>query len=79
LAHLSLTVLGNFYRDGSAYTQETLLAFDHDFNRFATGIIIPHGIYDLVKNKGYINLGTSKDTSEFACDLVVQARSIRLS
>ena len=32
------------------------------------GVIIPHGIYDIVKNEGYINLGTSKDTSEFACD-----------
>ena len=60
--------IGNFYRDGYAYTQETVLAFDHDFNSFAEGVIIPHGIYDLLKNEGYINLGISKDTSEFACD-----------
>ena len=60
--------LGNFYRDGRAYTQQTLLAFDHDFNRFAEGVIIPHGLYDVLRNKGYINLGTSKDTSQFACD-----------
>jgi hypothetical protein len=45
-----------------------LLAFDHDFNSFAEGIILPHGLYDVLHNKGYINLGTSKDTSEFACD-----------
>ncbi len=31
-------------------------------------MIIPHGIYDLKLNQGYLNLGTSKDTSEFACD-----------
>ena len=60
--------LGNFYRDGYAYTQATLLAFDHDFNSFADGVIIPHGVYDLLHNTGYINLGLSKDTSEFACD-----------
>lgn len=60
--------LGNFYRDGYAYTQDTLLAFDHDFNSFAQGVIIPHGLYDVCANTGYINLGTSKDTSEFACD-----------
>lgn len=61
--------LGNFYRDGRIYTlAAALTAFDHDFNSFAEGIIIPHGIYDLLKNEGYINLGTSKDTSEFACD-----------
>ncbi len=31
-------------------------------------MVIPHAIYDLNRNTGYINLGTSKDTSEFACD-----------
>ena len=54
--------LGNFYRDGYAYTQETLLAFDHDFNSFADGIIIPHGVYDLLHNTGYINLGLIADS-----------------
>lgn len=60
--------IGNFYRDGQAYTQQTLLAFDHDFNSFADGVIIPHGLYDVSRNAGYINLGISKDTSAFACD-----------
>jgi len=60
--------LGNFYRAGHLYTQETLHAYDHDFNSFAEGVIIPHGIYDLQHNLGYIHIGTSKDTSQFACD-----------
>jgi len=60
--------LGNFYRPGHLYTQEALPAFDHDFNTFAQGVIIPHGIYDLQHNIGYIHIGTSKDTSQFACD-----------
>lgn len=60
--------LGNFYRAGMLYTQAPVAVFDHDFTSFAEGIVIPHGIYDMVKNTGYINLGTSKDTSEFACD-----------
>lgn len=60
--------IGNFYRDGHLYTQQELHTFDHDFNSFAEGIVIPHGIYDPPLNKGYIHLGTSKDTSEFACD-----------
>lgn len=62
--------LGNFYRAGRVYTQQALTAYDHDFTSFATGLIIPHGIYDLMKNTGYINLGNSKDTGEFACDSV---------
>jgi len=32
--------------------------------------VIPHGIYDLKRNEGYITLGTSKDTSEFCCDCI---------
>ena len=60
--------LGNFYRDGKLYTLEQLLTYDHDFTSFAQGVVIPHGLYDLKQNVGYINLGTSKETSEFACD-----------
>ena len=32
--------------------------------------MFPHGIYDLKENKGYINIGISKDTSEFVCDSI---------
>lgn len=60
--------LGNFYRDGHLYTQEDILVYDHDFTSFSHGIIVPHGLYDLQRNTAYINLGTSRDTSEFACD-----------
>ena len=61
-------LLGNFYRDGKLFTRRTLTAFDHDFPSFADGVVIPHGLYDLKLNRGYLHLGTSYDTSEFACD-----------
>ena len=61
-------LLGNFYRDGRLYTRETVATFDHDFPGFADGVVIPHGLYDLKRNRGYLHLGTSCDTSEFACD-----------
>ena len=60
--------LGNYYREGRLYSKEVVQTWDHDFNSFASGVVIPHGIYDLNQNSGYINIGTSKDTSEFACD-----------
>ena len=60
--------LGNFYREGQLYTLEELKTFDHDFKSFADGVIIPHSFYDLKLNTGYIQIGTSHDTSEFACD-----------
>ena len=31
---------------------------------------IPHGLYDLKFNTGYITIGTSHDTSQFACDCI---------
>jgi hypothetical protein len=33
----------------------------------ANGIAIPHGLYDLFRNIGYVTIGTSHGTSEFAC------------
>jgi hypothetical protein len=63
-------LLGTFYRDGKVYTRRALLAYDHDFPSYAEGVVIPYGIYDLKRNSGYISVGTSKDTSEFACDSI---------
>ena len=60
--------LGNFFREGRLYTQGVLETFDHDFPSAATGVVIPHGLYDVQRNTGHVNLGTSHDTSEFACD-----------
>lgn len=54
------------------YTQETIRVNDHDFPSYAEGKVIPHGLYDINKNKGYITLGTSHDTSEFACECIRQ-------
>jgi len=59
--------IGNLYRDGQLYTREELQTYAHDFPSYADGVIIPHSIYDLRLNVGYIQLGTNHDTSEFAC------------
>jgi len=61
-------LLGTFYRAGKVYTRQALLAWDHDFPSAATGVVIPYGIYDLKRNFGYVSLGTSHDTTAFACD-----------
>jgi len=61
-------LLGNFYRDGKLYTQEVIGVFDHGFPSAAGGVVSPHGLYDVGKNRGHINLGTRHETREFACD-----------
>lgn len=61
-------LLGTFYRAGRLLTSQTLRAYDHDFPSYADGTVIPHGLYDPRLNRGYLHLGTSHDTSDFACD-----------
>jgi hypothetical protein len=60
--------LGDFARPGTAYGNASDKAWDHDYASHATGVVIPHGLYDERRNVGHITLGTSRDTSEFACD-----------
>lgn len=61
-------LLGQLFRSGKLYCQEPLVCHDHDFPSLSTGKVVPHGIYDLGLNEGYMHLGTSADTPEFACD-----------
>jgi hypothetical protein len=60
--------LGKLYRAGRIRTSEPVRAFDHDFPSLATGVVIPHGIFDMARNVGHINLGLSHETSKFAAD-----------
>jgi hypothetical protein len=61
-------MFGNFYRDGKVYTKDEIYVYDHDFNNFSEGSIIPFGIFDVKQNIGYMYIGTSAETSEFICD-----------
>ncbi len=57
-------------RDGKTYTQVPVETLDHDFPSAGEGKLIPHGIYDVVRNEGHLNLNTSHDTSEFCCNSI---------
>ncbi len=63
-------MIGLFYRPGHTYNTEAITVFDHDWPSLADGVAIPHGLYDLTQNQGFLQIGTSRDTSEFACDSV---------
>jgi hypothetical protein len=63
-------MLGQFARRGRLLSTAPLQALDHDFPSLSTGVVIPHGLYDLQLNEGYMHLGISHDTSEFAADTV---------
>jgi Rhodopirellula transposase DDE domain len=60
--------IGEFFREGHGYTNTTVATFDHDFPSAASGVVYPHGLFDLKRAAGHINVGVSHDTSRFACD-----------
>ena len=63
--------LGNFYRDGKVLCTKSLEVFDHDYSHLSEGKVIPHGIYDLQMNKGYISIGKSHETASFIGDNIL--------
>ena len=63
-------LIGNFYRPGKIYTTEPVRVNDHDFASLADGKVVPHGLYDIYSDIGYVTLGTSCDTTEFACECI---------
>lgn len=60
--------LGNLYRDGKCYCTKAVKVYDHDYEHLSEGKVIPHGIYDLQANKGYVSIGNSSETADFVTD-----------
>lgn len=60
--------LGKLDRGGSVLSKEAPKVFDHDYPHLAQGKVIPHGIYDLKQNKGFVTIGNSHETAAFIVD-----------
>lgn len=60
--------LGNLYRNGKCFCTKAIRVFDHDYEHLSEGKVIPHGIYDMQANKGYISIGGSSETADFIVD-----------
>ena len=61
-------LVGNFKNAGSVWAQTPQAVNDHYFRSQADGIAIPYGVYDLCANRGFVVVGTSHDTADFAAD-----------
>jgi hypothetical protein len=64
-------MLGDYVRPGRVLSSSPLRGWDHDFPTHSSGVVIPHGLYDLGLNEGYLHLGETHDTSEFAADALI--------
>ena len=64
--------IGNFKNNGLEYRRkgEPYKVLDHDFPIAELGKATPYGIYDIMKNTGFINVGISNDTVEFAVESI---------
>ena len=65
-------LVGPFYNKGRTWRQAADPVLAHDFLNDADGLAVPYGIYDVTNNQGYVYVGTSHDTSEFAAYCIAQ-------
>jgi hypothetical protein len=61
-------LVGNFKNGGSDYRPkgDPLRVNVHDFEDKTLGKVVPYGIYDVAANAGFVSLGITSDTAEFA-------------
>jgi Rhodopirellula transposase DDE domain len=61
-------LIGNYKNNGTEWTvkKEPLEVKAYDFVDKNLGKAVPYGIYDVAKNEGFVNVGISSDTAEFA-------------
>jgi len=64
--------IGNFKNGGLEYRpkKDPRKVLDHDFPLEELGKISPYGVYNLNNNTGFVNVGVSHDTSEFAVESI---------
>ena len=67
-------LVGNFKNNGRKWQKKgkAEMVNVYDFEYLAKGKAIPYGIYEVLKNHGFVNVGISHDTSEFAVESIRQ-------
>jgi hypothetical protein len=59
-------LVGNFKNPGQTYRRQALDVLESDYPSQADGVAIPYGIYDVARNEGFVVVGVSHQTPEFA-------------
>jgi transposase len=65
-------LIGNFKNNGrewQAKGQDTTVNV-YDYRSIADGKAVPYGIYDVVHNSGFVNVGVDHETAEFAVESI---------
>lgn len=64
-------LIGNFQNRGRTWCREAEAVNTHDFRQDASARAVPYGLYILNQNRGYVRVGLSANTAEFAVDTIV--------
>lgn len=59
-------LVGNFKNAGGVWRLQALAVLEYDYPNDADGVAIPFGVYDLARNEGFVVIGSSHQTPEFA-------------
>jgi hypothetical protein len=59
-------LIGNFRSPGRTWCRKPAEVNEHDYSSQAEALAVPFGIYDVKKNTGYVVVGLSHNTAEFA-------------
>ena len=63
-------LIGDYKNAGRCWCLEAQAVNDHDFDFDAIGKAIPYGLYDLNHNRGYVYVGNSLATAQFAVEMI---------
>jgi hypothetical protein len=65
-------LLGNFKNNGREWTPKggATSVNVYDFPSLADGKAVPYGVYDIIHNAGYVNVGTDADTGAFSVESI---------
>ena len=67
-------LVGNYKNPGQEWTSKgrAIEVNGHDFPDKSVPKAIPYGVYDLANNNGWVNVGVTADTAEFAVESIKQ-------
>jgi Rhodopirellula transposase DDE domain len=63
-------LIGDFKNPGQGWCQTAAEVNAHDFEQDALGKAVPYGLYDLIHNRGYVYVGKTADTPQFAVEQI---------
>jgi Rhodopirellula transposase DDE domain len=63
-------LVGNFKSPGRSWCRQPPEVNAHDFKDDAVGKAVPYGLYVVNDGRGFVEVGTSADTAQFAVDVI---------